>query len=111
MYHVTEIFEIKRSPVLWTPCGSLCSSLLKPVNKRGTRGAIRGSRTTVGLTLWRLNFKRTVLSALTTGPMLCTVLKQLARDCPLIFPGGGQGQGGFLSGMSEFGEKQGKARC
>lgn len=36
--------------------------------------------------------------------MLGTVLKELARDWPLIFPGGGQNQGGFLSGMSEFGE-------
>ena len=81
MYRVTEMFEKKWSPVLWTPCGSLFSSLLRSVTKRGTRGAIRGSRTR-GPTLWRLDFKRAVLDAFTTGPMLCTVLKQLARDCP-----------------------------
>lgn len=37
MDHVTEMFEPKGSPVLWTRCGSLFSSLLKPVTKRGTK--------------------------------------------------------------------------
>lgn len=78
-----------------------------PEGAGGVFMAVRGSGTT-GLTLWKLNLKRSVLGAFTAHSMLHT---SWSRDCLLIFPGDGLSQGNFLSGMSEFGEWQGRARC